>query len=233
MKEGTISVKKKLHTYKKLNYVIATPDDFDNGKKYPTVIFLHGSGTRGSDPTILLNHGYFDQTGALGYDAVFVAPQCNSHSWFDIHEQLIDFAEFVASCDFVDEDRVYLMGASMGGYATWQLAISRPDLFAAIVPICGGGTYWNACRLCGMGVWAVHGAKDDAVFPEESVKMVDAINAAGGKARLTMLENVGHGSWDFAYSSREIHDWMFSHRRDHGNSFEDADSMYNDPAIYG
>ncbi len=226
-------MKTEIKRYKKLQYAVAVPDSFDPARKYPTIIFLHGSGTRGTDPNVLLGNAYFEHTTKLGYDAVTFAPQCHSDSWFDLHEQLMDFAEFVSSCDFVDENRVYLMGASMGGYATWQLAISRPDLFAAIVPICGGGTYWNACRLCGMGVWAVHGAKDDAVFPEESVKMVDAINASGGNARLTMLENVGHGSWDFAYSSREIHDWMFSHSKNNSSSFEDADSMYNDPAIYG
>ena len=224
-------MKTEIKRYKKLQYAIAIPDNFDPSRKYPCVIFLHGSGTRGNDPDVLLGNCYFEHTAALGYDAVSFAPQCNSDSWFDVHEQLIDFAEFVSSCDFVDEDRVYLMGASMGGYATWQLAISRPDLFAAIVPICGGGTYWNAYRLCSMGVWAVHGANDDAVLPEESVKMVNAIRAAGGKAELSILEGVGHGSWVYAYTSREIYDWMFSHSRQRPDT--EGKDIYTDSTIYG
>ena len=64
----------------------------------------------------------------------------------------------------------------MGGYGTWQLAISMPEAFAAIVPICGGGMYWDAGRLKKVPVWAFHGDSDPTVFPEESVKMVNAVN---------------------------------------------------------
>lgn len=220
-----------IKTYKKLTYAISVPDNFDESKKYPAVIFLHGSGTRGTDPNILLGNSYFKLTAELGYNAVSFAPQCYTDSWFDIHEQLIDFAEFVSCCTFVDSDRLSLMGASMGGYATWQLAISRPSLFSAIVPICGGGTYWNAYRLCSMGVWAVHGAEDDAVFPEESVKMVRAIENAGGHPRLTILDGVGHNSWEYAYSSREIHDFMFSCRRSSGGVA--PEDTYTDSAVFG
>ena len=68
----------------------------------------------------------------------------------------------------MDKSRVYVVGASMGGYATWQLAMSRPELFAAIIPICGGGMYWNAGRLIHMGVWVFHGEEDITVLPQES-----------------------------------------------------------------
>ena len=224
-------MKTEIKRYKKLQYAAAVPDSFDPARKYPTIIFLHGSGTRGTDPNVLLGNAYFEHTAKLGYDAVTFAPQCHSDSWFDLHEQLMDFAEYVSSCDFVDENKVYLMGPSMGGYATWQLAISRPDLFAAIVPICGGGAYCNAHRLCGMGVWAVHGDLDDAIFCEESVKMVNAIREAGGKAELTILEGVGHNAWDYVYSSREIHDWLFSQSR--GSETKPIEDKYLDPVIYG
>jgi len=224
-------VKSEIKRYKNLQYATAVPDSFDPSRKYPCVIFLHGSGTRGTDAEVLLGNAYFQSTAKLGYDAVTFAPQCHADTWFDLHEQLMDFAEFVSGCDFVDSRRVYLMGPSMGGYATWQLAMSRPELFAAIVPICGGGTYWNAHRLCGMGVWAVHGDEDDAVFCEESVKMVEAIRTAGGKAELTILRGVGHNSWDYVYSSREIHDWMFAHSKNVVNA--SVKEKYFSPATNG
>ena len=75
------------------------------------------------------------------------------------------------------------MGASMGGYGTWQLAMSMPKFFAAIVPICGGGMYWNAGRLINTPIWAFHGAKDPTVLCVESEKMVNHVNALGGKAK--------------------------------------------------
>lgn len=84
--------------------------------------------------------------------------------------------------DYVDKKRVYLIGASMGAYATWQMAMTRPDIFSAIVPICGGGMCWNAARLKEMGVWAFHGVLDNIVLPEESIKMVNAVNKNGGNA---------------------------------------------------
>jgi hypothetical protein len=75
----------------------------------------------------------------------------------------------------------------MGGYGTWHIAMSLPNYFAAIVPICGGGMYWNAARLVNVPAWAFHGEADSAVYCEESKKMVDAVNAKGGNAKLTIF----------------------------------------------
>ena len=101
----------------------------------------------------------------------------------------------------------------MGGYTAWQLAMTMPECFAALVPICGGGMYWNAGRLKNVPVWAFHGIEDTTVLPEESIKMVNAVNKRGGSARLTLLCGVAHNSWLNAYGSREVFDWMLSQKR--------------------
>lgn len=196
-----------------MNYVLGLPDDFDKKGKYPALIMLHGAGSRGTDVTPLINNPYFLETEVHSLEMVTFAPQCYTNTWFDIFEELQAFIEFAISEPYVDSDRIYLMGASMGGYATWQMAMSRPELFAAIVPICGGGMYWNAERLKNMGVWAFHGEVDDVVFPEESKKMVDYVNMKGGNARLTICEGVCHNSWLNAYRSREVFEWLLSHSR--------------------
>ena len=162
--------------YDRLDYAIRYPKHFDATKKYPLVIYLHGAGGRGRDITVIENHSFFNDSEAYLEEAVTVVPQCYADAWFDIFEQLQAFVEGMISMDCIDASRVYLMGASMGGYTTWQLAMSRPELFAAIVPICGGGMYWNAARLKNMAVWAFHGDADKTVFVEESIKMVEAIN---------------------------------------------------------
>ena len=100
----------------------------------------------------------------------------------------------------------------MGGYTTWQLAMSRPEWFAAIIPICGGGMYWNAARLIHMGVWAFHGDIDGAVFTEESKKMTDAVNANGGNARLTVYENTGHDAWTRTFENKDVWAWLLLHK---------------------
>lgn len=101
----------------------------------------------------------------------------------------------------------------MGGYAAWQLAMSMPDIFAAMVPICGGGMSWNAKRIAHLPIWAVHGKEDPVVPYGESVYMVDAIHKAGGNARLTLLDGVRHNSWEFAFSHGPLWTWLLQQRK--------------------
>jgi len=138
--------------FEELDYVLRMPEEFSNKEKYPLVIYLHGAGGRGRDTDIIYNHPFFSKTEPWLKGAISVAPQCYEDSWFSIFEQLQAFVKDVIAWDCVDKSRVYVVGASMGGYATWQLAMSRPELFAAIIPICGGGMYWNAGRLIHMGL---------------------------------------------------------------------------------
>jgi predicted peptidase len=101
----------------------------------------------------------------------------------------------------------------MGSYAAWQLGMSLPHVFAAMVPICGGGMYWNAERLKNVPVWAFHGADDTLVYPEESAKMVEAVNACGGNAVLTVYEGIGHTVWLDVYSDAAVFEWLLSHEK--------------------
>ena len=203
---------KEVKKFGEMNYVLALPDDFEDSQKYPVIIMLHGAGSRGTDITPLFNNPYFLETEVHNLQMLTFAPQCYADTWFDIFEELQRFIEFVIAEPYVDKERIYLLGASMGGYATWQMAMSRPELFAAIVPICGGGMYWNAGRMKNMGVWAFHGEVDDVVFPEESRKMVDYVNMKGGNAKLTICEGVCHNSWLNAYRSKEVFEWLLLHR---------------------
>lgn len=199
--------------YKNLNYVIRYPEDFSLDKKYPLVIYIHGAGARGWDVSLLCSHPFFQLTKDLQLNAICVAPQCCSDSWFDVFEQLQDFVQYVIEAEYVDKSSVYLIGSSMGGYTTWQLAMSHPEWFAAIIPICGGGMYWNAGRLTNMGVWAFHGSDDATVLCEESKKMVQMINQKGGNAKLTIYEGVGHDAWTPTIQNKEVWKWLFEQRK--------------------
>jgi predicted peptidase len=214
----------------RLDYAIRYPKNFDARKKYPLVLYLHGAGGRGRDITVIEHHDFFEDTDDFLEEAVTVIPQCYADTWFDIFEQLQAFAETMAAQEFVDASRVYAVGASMGGYATWQIAMSRPDLFAAILPICGGGMYWNAARLKNMAVWAFHGDADKTVRVEESIKMVEAINKQGGHAKLTVYEGVAHNSWSPTFHNRETWDWLLAQRKDTGTL---PRTEFNDTKTYG
>ena len=216
-------------TFKNFGYVVRNPKEMVAGKKYPLVIYLHGAGGRGRDMEIIYTHPFFKETKEFLADAVCVAPQCFADTWFNIFEQLQEFVEYVISWENVDPTRVYLVGASMGGYGTWQLAMSRPELFAGIVPICGGGMYWNAAHLKNMGVWAFHGDKDGCVYCEESKKMVEWVRASGGEAKLTIYENGLHDAWTATFQNGEVWTWLLSHK----SHYEEMKSAYENVEQFG
>lgn len=222
----------KSQSFEELNYLVRFPENYEEGKKYPVILSLHGSGTRGSHVFDLAKNAVFLVTERCFKDFPFVlvAPQCHANTWFDLFETLKRFAVMVAGQDYADRDRIYLMGASMGGYGTWQLAMSLPELFAAIVPICGGGMYWNAARLVNVPVWAFHGAKDLCVLPEESKKMVDAVNKHGGNAKLTVYPENDHDAWNDTYANKEVFDWLLSNKNSNTKPLED---IYKDSTVYG
>ncbi len=219
-----------VRTFENLTYVIKYPENYVEGKAYPVIFLFHGAGGRGNDINMVKTNPYFNITQKHeNFPFISVAPQCSANTWFDIYETLKRFILRVYKSDFTDKKRVYMMGASMGGYATWQLAMSMPEIFAAIVPICGGGMYWNADRLLNVPVWAFHGGKDDVVYCEESKKMVDAVNKAGGRARLTVYPECEHGSWIDTYANYEVFEWLLSNAKSDtavGHDKYDNSEMY-------
>lgn len=221
----------KIEEFCGFKYVIKYPDCYKEGEKFPVIIFLHGAGSRGNDIDIMKNNPYFKIVNHYtNFPFITVAPQCSQNTWFDMFEQLKKFVYKISGENFADKNRIYLMGASMGGYGTWQLAMSIPEVFAAIVPICGGGMYWNAGRLVNLPVWAFHGAKDTVVFKEESIKMVDAVNARGGNAKLTIYPENEHDAWSDTYKNPEVFDWLLSHTNKIGKEMVDG---FKDGNIYG
>ena len=122
-----------------IQYNLALPKGFDPAEKYPLLIYVHGAGGRGHDPG---NIGYSymleEYIHKHGTDLMVAAPLCEFDNWYMCFTELVAFVRFAATMDHVDPDRIYLMGASMGGYATWALLMCVPELIAAAVPICGG-----------------------------------------------------------------------------------------------
>ena len=197
-----------------LHYVIQYPNNFDASKKHPTLFFFHGAGTRGITTEQLASSKDFDtMLRSAGEELVILSPHCTLNSWYDKFETLIRFAHHVRALPYTDPDRLYLMGISMGGYASWQLAISQPELFAAMIPICGGGMYWSASRLKEVPIWAFHGGKDTTVLPEESVHMVEKVNKRGGNAKLTIYPENEHNAWTDTFENPEVFAWLLSHRK--------------------
>ena len=122
-------------TGKGLKYLYYSPNTDGN---LPLIIYLHGAGSRGTGLSQLSHAGPIGELEkGRNIPARMVAPQCCGDTWFELFETLIDFAENTANESGVDKSRIYLTGVSMGAYAAWQLAMTKPDMFAALVPVCG------------------------------------------------------------------------------------------------
>ena len=177
---------------------------------WPLVVFLHGAGEKGNDPTMLREYRGIGRDKEL--QAIVAAPQCLPASGWE-PDSVVAFVEHVATTYRVDRSRIYLMGTSMGGYGTWHSAAAHPELFAAIVPICGGGDPEQAALLANLPIWAFHGANDDVVPLAQSERMIEAVRAAGGKPLFTVLPDAGHAIGESTYRRNELWRWLFEQQR--------------------
>lgn len=191
-------------------FVSYSSDSCDD--KLPLVIQLHGAGERGegNEELHLVDfHGFSKVFAKRDYPCIAVMPQCPKDSFWVAHvESLLEFIEQVIEEFKVDRSRVYLTGLSMGGFGTWFTAMARPEIFAAIAPVCGGGMPWNAGVLK-MPVWAFHGSADTTVTPRHSDEMVEKLLATNADVKYTRADGVGHNVWELAYTE-ELLDWLLT-----------------------
>ncbi len=208
-----------------MGYLVYLPRGYgqEPQKKWPLVLFLHGSEERGSNPRALTKQGLpklLEQGD--GFPFLLVSPQCPLGQWWWPRTHILSaFVDQIESTYAVDTTRVYVTGLSMGGFGTWALAYRYPNRFAAIAPIAGG--YYDGtaalpddiCVLAGLPTWAFHGARDTAVLPAESERVVEALRACGGEVRFTLYPEAGHTeSWELAYSDPELYAWLLRHSVD-------------------
>lgn len=197
------------------NYLLYLPEDYSKKRHWPLMIFLHGAGERGSDLKKVKVHGppKIVET-KKDFPFILVSPQCPKDVWWpEKVEVLIALVDDIAARYKVDKKRIYLTGLSMGGYGTWALAAQYPDRFAAIAPICGGGSLVMSFNLKNMPIWVFHGAKDKVVSIEESERMVKEIRKLGGEVKFTIYPDAGHDSWTESYNNQELYDWFLEHSK--------------------
>lgn len=204
-------------------YVVYVPPGYDAAKPLPVILFLHGAGESKGGGKMPIEQGICNghvQKQAKRFPAVVVIPQVEEKSailgrWMP---KSPDGLRAIAMLDATikeykcDANRQYLTGISMGGFGTWAMAAAYPERWAAVVPICGGGTPADADKIKDLPIWVFHGDADGAVKVEKSREMVAALKAAGGKPRYTEMANVGHNSWDPAYAVDELYSWMFAQK---------------------
>ena len=221
-----------------LRYRIMYPKNFDKTKKYPLILFLHGSGERGNDNNAQLVHGgelFAKPEIRESYPAIVIFPQCpkksfwantkwdrnpdssNHFTFFPFDkptkpmELTIKLVKNLLKEKYIDKNRVYVGGLSMGGMGTYEILYRCPKTFAAAFPICGGGNPESVKKYAKkVNMWVFHGAKDDVVPPKYSEEMVDAIKKNGENIKFTLYPNANHNSWDSAFAEPDLLPWLFS-----------------------
>ncbi|NNF04892.1 MAG: prolyl oligopeptidase family serine peptidase [Rhodothermales bacterium] len=214
-------------------YQVFVPSDYDPERAWPVILFLHGSGERGTD-------GLFPTEIGLGsairrfsdrFPAIVVFPQVPLESnWIETAPVAMSALAHTESEFSTDPDRVYLTGLSMGGSGTWNLAYAHPERWAAVVPVCGwvrAVRDWPgvapdsedpyaaiAEKLADVPVWIFHGSDDRTIPVEESRQMLEALQEAGAPVSYSEFEGVGHDSWTLAYRSPDLATWLFDQVRE-------------------
>jgi predicted peptidase len=196
-----------------LSYLLYLPENYNVSEKFPLMLFLHGAGERGEDLEKVKVHGppkLIEQ--GKDFPFIVISPQCPEDQWWSITDLDVLLDEIIGEYK-VDTDRIYVTGLSMGGFATWDLAIKYPNRFAAIAPVCGGGNSRLVSTLKELPVWAFHGAKDNVVPLKSSQEMVDALEKTDGEVKFTIYPEATHDSWTETYNNPELYEWFLQKRK--------------------
>lgn len=201
----------------KYDYLLSLPQGYeaDTTKRWPLVVFLHGSGERGSQVEQVMRHGPPKLIASgKAIPAIVISPQCQPGQIWNPHG-VHALTQHLMQTHRVDADRVYLTGLSMGGFGTWETAMEYPQTYAALVPICGGAgvRFVMAEKIKHIPVWIFHGEKDTVVEPAFSKRMNEVLIKLGAQPKLTLYPQAGHDAWTATYDNQEMWDWLFQQKR--------------------
>jgi predicted peptidase len=226
--DGFVAREHRSATGVKLPYRLFVPRSASRDAELPLILYLHGSGGAGTDNRKQIlggnargTHVWIEAGTQARHPAFVLAPQIPEASpWHSSGDEplpqvaaLLQLVEEVRSELPVDARRIYVVGQSRGGFGAWDLIARHPDLFAAAVPLCGGGNTERILSARNVAVWAFHGAKDATVPVARSREMVAALRTVNSSVKYTEYPDMGHDVWTRAFAERELPEWLFAQRR--------------------
>ncbi len=217
-------------------FAVYLPAGWNQARTWPVVLYLHGGGDRGIDGRRPLRWGLATEIRSRSRSFPFVAvfPQCPPERWWtdrEVEEVALAALEDTVQRFRGDRKRIYLAGLSMGGYGVWSLAARHPGRFAALVVICGGlrplpafampgvaATTSDphgeiAARVANTPAWVFHGALDQLVPPEDSRKIVAALQLRGAEVNYTEYPDLGHEVWNRAFAMPGLWTWLLAQQK--------------------
>lgn len=224
-----------------LRYRIMYPENYNAKKAYPLLVFLHGSGERGSDNEAQLYHGgglFIKDSIRKQFPAIVIFPQCpadsnwsrfersaprgdsfylslNNNPEMSAPERLVkQLIDSLADHKIADKKRLYISGLSLGGFGTYDLLTKFPNYFAASFTICGmTNVPLFVKRASNMHLWIFHGAKDDVVNPQPDRELYKALKAINAPVQYTEYPEANHNSWDSTFAEPGLLPWLFAQKK--------------------
>lgn len=210
-------------------------------KKYPLIVFIHGTGEKGNGGSQLPAAGNIGiarlikdkkfppnfKVNNKNYSFIVVSPQIKSwdYNTNNMARDVNDMINYTIARYRIDVSRIYVSGLSMGGGFTWDYASVYASKVAAIVPICGAaGPDATKVRNIANGkvaIWAFHNNDDKVVLPGNSTGFVNQINALnpGIRAKLTLWPTGGHDAWtkalnpSYKENNMNVYEWMLQYNK--------------------
>lgn len=208
-----------------LRYRLLKPLDYDPAKRYPIVISLPYGGQPATDTIRQIDGAVAagllaTEDNRRAYPSFLFIPNCPPGAgWGGIlnypeADSIVFDALIALDRQYsIDEKRRYVAGISRGGYGTWNFICKHPEMFAAAIPVSGGGDPRLAPKLVHVAVWAFHGKLDKNVPVASSRNMINAIKSAGGNPRYTEFPDDAHNIWYKVSTTPGLLDWLFAQHR--------------------
>lgn len=218
-------------------YNLYIPKDYNRNKEYPVLLFYHGADGKGTDnqkPANKLEPFYKNDAKTMG-QAIVLIPQCPQHEdeqwgsysgWWrynadgkgTINVAMNMLRDVVFNEYRCDIDRLYVMGVSMGGEATWKTLEHYSEKVAAAVPMCGSriGTsaFEDATKFADTPIWIYHGTVDKTIpFSDSETRYKNLLAAGAQNTIFTVLEGWDHNVQDYACKDNEMFKWLFAQKR--------------------
>lgn len=189
-----------------LNYNLFTPKDYQPGKSYPLVLFMHDAGATSDVARTTLLQGLGAVAWAAPSDQAarpcfVLAPQYSdliaddNSKTTSMLDTTIDLVNALASQYGIDRKRLYVTGQSGGCMMAIAMGIKYPGFFAASFLVAG---QWNPALvkpLASQKLWILVSQDDDKAYPGENA-ITAVLELQGAK--------VSRDTWDGTWTPEQF-----------------------------
>ena len=200
-----------------LPFAIFGGSNLDAGKEYPLVLALHGRSKNAENGKQVAGwmKSFTSPEAQEARPCIVVAPlgyqpfggegtAWSNQPGMDAMELVEDLIRNLP----IDEDRIYAVGYSMGGFGACHLMNTHPKVFAAGVAVAGCTDPSSAPTFKKAPLW-LHHAVDDAVVEVACSRSLAEALKREEDCRYTEYETGGHGISGQVFANPEVHEWLF------------------------